>query len=164
MRFWHGERFSGPTKAGCILNQTKEVLNRDVFIEDAEPKVLPAPELESLPIASTSNGAADSNPSVADTQTVTPRQKRRTRTCWQRLLLTALVLVGSLYGLITIGRSAFDNFIHEQETQAASSRTQQVLVTLQSLASSLTRRKAAHGDLPFRASNCISINIMARPR
>jgi PAS domain S-box-containing protein len=42
-----------------------------------------------------------------------------------------------LYGLITIGRTAFDNFIHEQEAQAASSRTQQVLVTLQSLASSL---------------------------
>ena len=119
------------------MNQTKELLNRDVYVEDAEPKALAGPELESLPIASTSHGAADSNPPVTETQAVTPRKKRRTRKGWRRLLLTALVLVGSLYGLITLGRSASDNFIHEQEAHAATSRTQQILVTLPSLASSL---------------------------
>ncbi len=120
------------------MNQTEEVLNRDVFIEDAEPKVLAAPRPEdSLLPAATNNGTTGPSTPVTETQTVTPRQKRRTRTCWQRLLLTALVFVGSLYGLITIGRTAFDNFIHEQEAHAAVGRTQQVLVTLQSLASSL---------------------------
>jgi CHASE3 domain sensor protein len=42
-----------------------------------------------------------------------------------------------LYGLITLGLSASDSFIHEQEAHAATSRTQQVLVALPSLASSL---------------------------
>jgi PAS domain S-box-containing protein len=124
-------------KAGCILNPTKELLNRDVFVEDAELKGLAAPELESLPIASTSKGAADSNPPVVETQAVAPRRKRRTRKGWHLLVLTALVLVGSLYGLITLGLSASDSFIHEQEAHAATSRTQQVLVALPSLASSL---------------------------
>src|ERR1039458_61671 len=91
----------GLLKDGCILNPTEELLNRDVFVEDAEPKGLAAPELESLPIASTSKGAADSNPPVVETQAVAPRRKRRTRKGWHRLLLTALVLVGTLYGLIT---------------------------------------------------------------
>ena len=120
------------------MNETKEFLNRDVLIEDAEPKVASVPRSEnSLLAADTNKGIASSAIPVTDTQTVTPRQKRRTRTCWHRLLLAALVLVGSLYGLITTGRIAFDNFIHEQETHAASSRTQQVLVALQSLTSSL---------------------------
>jgi PAS domain S-box-containing protein len=125
-------------KAECVLNRTEEVLNRDVFIEDAEPKVLAAPRLDySLLPAATNNGTAGPSTPVTEPQAVTPRQERRTRMCWRRLLLTALVFVGSLYGLITLGRTAFDNFIHEQEAHAAASRTQQVLATLQSLASSL---------------------------
>jgi PAS domain S-box-containing protein len=108
-----------------------------VYVEDAEPKGLAAPELESLPIASTSHSAADSNPPATETQAVTPQRKRRTRKSWHLLLLTALVLVGSLYGLITLGLSASDSFIHEQEAHAATTRTQQVLIALPSLASSL---------------------------
>jgi PAS domain S-box-containing protein len=115
----------------------KELLNRDVFIEDAEPKGLAAPEVESSPIPSTSHGAAVSNPPVTETQTVTPRRKPKMRKSWRLLLLTALVLVGALYGLITLGLSASDNFTHEQEAHAATARTQQILIALPSLASSL---------------------------
>ncbi len=59
------------------------------------------------------------------------------RKSWRLLLLTALVLVGSLYGLITLGLSAWDSFIHEQEAHAATTRAQQILIALPSLASSL---------------------------
>src|ERR1039458_3912706 len=100
MRFWHAERFSNPTKAECILNQTEEVLNRDVFIEDAETKGLAAPSLDDSSLAADTNGGtAGSSPPVTNTQTVTPRHRRKTRTCWQRLGLIASGLVGSLYGL-----------------------------------------------------------------
>jgi PAS domain S-box-containing protein len=121
-----------------VLNRTEEILNRDVFVEDAEPKALATPGLDnSLLSVATNEGTAGSSIPVTKTQTVAPRQKRRTRTYWQRLLLTALVCVGSLYGFITTGRTAFDSFIREQEAHAAASRTQQVLVALESLASSL---------------------------
>lgn len=129
--------FSALLKDGYILNQTKDLLNKDVYVEEAEPKGLAAPALESLSIASPSNGAAVSNPPVSETQTVAPRRKRRTRKSWRLLLLTALVLVGSLYELITLGLSASNSFIHEQEAHAATTRAQQILIALPSLASSL---------------------------
>ena len=132
------------------MNPTEELLNRDVDIEDAEPKGLAAPEVESLPIASTSNGAPNSTPPVTETQAVAPRRKRRTRKSWHLLLLTALVLVGSLYGLITLGLSASDSFIHEQEAHAATTRTQQILIALPSLASSL--QEAESGARGFAIS------------
>jgi PAS domain S-box-containing protein len=129
--------FSALLKDGYILNQTKDLLNKDVYVEEAEPKGLATPALESLSIASPSNGAAVSNPPVGETQTVAPRRKRRTRKSWRLLLLTALVLVGSLYELITLGLSASNSFIHEQEAHAATTRAQQILIALPSLASSL---------------------------
>jgi PAS domain S-box-containing protein len=120
------------------LNRTEEVLNRDVFIEDAESKVSAAPGLDnSLPATVTGNGTAVSSTPVTEIQTVARRPKRRTRMYWRRLLLTASVLVGSLYGLISIGRGAFDNFVREQEAHVAIRQTQQVLADLQSLASIL---------------------------
>ena len=126
-------------------------------------EVLAAPRLDSsLQPVATPNTTAGSGTPVAEPQTVAPRRKRRTRTCWQRLLLTALVFVGSLYGLITLGRTAFDNFIREQEAHAAASRTQQVLVTLQSLASDLHAAESGARGFAISGQQSHLINIMAR--
>jgi PAS domain S-box-containing protein len=114
------------------LKRTDELLNRDVFVEDVKPSAIPAPD--PLP---TVNSASVVKPPRTEEVYMAPEKNRRLRYYCKRLLLPALVLTGSIYGLVTLGRSAADNFADEQDARAAIDRSQQMLVVQQSIISDL---------------------------